>query len=137
MIDRAFHDRTQAKKSLERCLKNPRFLDRFYEVFFASSQEIRAKFLHTRLPNQKIMLKASLHIMLMMAAGRMQHSSQLEQLAKRHGPSDLAIRPEWYTNWIDSMLVAARETDPLFSADVERCWRAALQPGVEFFKSYS
>jgi hypothetical protein len=46
--------------SLERCTTGRRFLDRFYELFVASSAEVAAKFANTDFRVQKAALKVSL-----------------------------------------------------------------------------
>ena len=46
--------------SLQRCNSNPNFLDRFYEVFLASSPKVKEKFAQTDFVRQKRALRASL-----------------------------------------------------------------------------
>ncbi len=124
-----------AKESLQRCLAQPDFLDIFYDRFLASSDEIKAKFTNTNFPNQKIMLKASLHIMLMLAQGGLKDTKTLQELADRHSHRDLDIDPKFYRYWVDSMLAAVRSCDPEYTPDIAAAWINALQPGVDFFTS--
>ncbi|GAW87133.1 conserved hypothetical protein [Bathymodiolus platifrons methanotrophic gill symbiont] len=51
---------TQFNDSFVRCINDPLFLDQFYEVFLASSDEIRAMFKDTDMGTQKAMLMTSL-----------------------------------------------------------------------------
>ena len=51
--------------SLDRCSGRPGFLDRFYELFLASSDEVAEKFERTDFRKQTRVLKASLYIMMM------------------------------------------------------------------------
>ena len=124
-----------AKDSLKRCLKQEKFLDRFYELFLASSEEIKAKFVSTQFVQQKIMLKASLHIMLMLAQGDLKDTQVLQDLAEKHSSRYLNIRPEFYQFWVNSMLQAVKESDPAYSDDVGIAWKNSLEPGVKFMLS--
>lgn len=124
-----------AKKSLKRCLTKPEFLDIFYEKFLGSSDEIKAKFINTRFPNQKIMLKASLHIMVMLAQGSLKDTEQLQNLADKHSKGKLNIHPEFYQLWLDSMLYAVKVVDPEYSDVIFQAWKVTLQPGIDFFTS--
>ena len=124
-----------AKQSLQRCLGQPDFLDIFYDRFLASSDDIKAKFVNTNFPNQKIMLKASLHIMLMLAQGGLKDTKTLQDLADRHSHRDLDIDPKFYRYWVESMLAAVRSCDPEYTPEVAEAWLNALRPGVEFFTS--
>ena len=55
--------------SLTRCLGIPAFLDRFYEIFLASSPEVAEKFKDTNFARQKVALGQSLYLMVMAAEG--------------------------------------------------------------------
>jgi 7,8-dihydro-6-hydroxymethylpterin-pyrophosphokinase len=127
---------TEAKQSLNRCLKNPAFLDRFYQLFLSSSDVIKEKFKNTSFNNQKIVLKASLHIMLLLAQGKLSETATLKKMAERHSRRDLDIDPIFYHNWLECMIQAANVSDPEFTRDTEQAWREALSPGIDFFKSH-
>jgi hemoglobin-like flavoprotein len=120
--------------SIERCSLKPEFLSRFYTLFLASSAEVAKKFEHTDLKKQARMLKTSLYIM-MLASGQSELATHLERLAKRHSRMDLDIKPELYDLWLDRLVQAVREADPLFDAPTEAAWRRVLQPGIEFMKA--
>lgn len=51
--------------SYERCMRRPGFIDRFYEILMASSQEVADKFAHTDFRKQKRLLKASLCMLML------------------------------------------------------------------------
>lgn len=127
-----FNDITMAKESLNRCLAQERFLDRFYDLFLASSEEVREKLKHLRREHQLIMLKMSMHVMFAMAAGGMQDSDAMSKLAALHSRRDKDIRPELYDLWLDCMLQTVREFDPKFDTALEQAWRAALAPGIAY-----
>lgn len=122
--------------SLERCTASAEFLDRFYDLFLASSREVAEKFRHTDFPKQKRMLKASLYMMILMAEGKSEIQKDLQRIAKRHSRADLDIRPELYTLWLDCLIQAAREYDPRFTPETETAWRRIMEQGIAFMQSH-
>lgn len=120
--------------SIERCSGKPDFLRRFYALFLASSDTVARKFEHTDLRKQARLLKTSLYI-LMLASGESERIAHLERLARLHSRTELDIRPELYDLWLDRMVQAVSEFDPLFDAEIETAWRRVLQPGIEYMKS--
>ena len=120
--------------SIERCSCSPDFLRRFYTLFLASSDTVAKKFEHTALRKQARMLKTSLYIM-MLASGESEQIVHLERLAKLHSRAGLDIKPELYDLWLDRLVQAVQEFDPMFDPETETAWRRVLQPGTEFMKS--
>jgi len=120
--------------SIERCSLTPDFLNRFYTLFLASSDTVEKKFEHTDLRIQAKLLKTSLYI-IMLASDQSERVAHLEQLAKRHSRAELNIKPELYDLWLDQLVLAVKEFDPVFDRQTETAWRRLLQPGIEFMKS--
>jgi hemoglobin-like flavoprotein len=120
--------------SIERCSCRPEFLRRFYTLFLASSDTVAKKFKRTDLRKQARLLKTSLYIM-MLASGESERIVHLERLAKLHSRAALDIKPELYDLWLDRLVQAVKEFDPMFDAETETAWRRMLQPGIEFMKS--
>ena len=120
--------------SIERCSCSPDFLRRFYTLFLASSDTVAKKFEHTDLRKQARVLKTSLYIM-MSASGGPERTVHLERIAKLHSRAELDIKPELYDLWLDRLVQAVKEFDPMFDPQTETAWRRALQPGIEFMKS--
>jgi hemoglobin-like flavoprotein len=120
--------------SIERCSLRPDFLRRFYTLFLASSDAVAKKFEHTDLREQAKLLKTSLYIM-MLASNEPERIVHLERLAKLHSRAELDIKPELYDLWLDRMVQAIKEFDPMFDPETETAWRRVLQPGIEFMKS--
>jgi hemoglobin-like flavoprotein len=131
----ADYDAELLNDSLERCMRAPEFLDRFYELYLSSSPEVAAKFQGTDFKKQKTALKASLYIMLMANERQAEWTAHLERLARRHSRKELDIRPELYDLWLECLLQTVREFDPRFNAKTETAWRNRLRPGIEFMKS--
>ncbi len=121
------------EQSLARCTAQPGFLDRFYELFLASSPKVREKFAGTDFVRQKQMLNASFNLMLRAAqnegGGQLAY---LDDLATRHGAKQLAIGAELYDLWLDSLLEAVRGCDPGTSAAVEAAWEQVMGVGIAY-----
>jgi hemoglobin-like flavoprotein len=120
--------------SLERTSGSP-FLERFYELFVASSPEVAAKFAHTDFRQQRRAIKVSLYMMMSAALGHPEGDVHLTRIARRHSRTELAIGPELYDLWLDCLIRAVREHDRSFSGETERAWRNVLQRGIELMKS--
>ena len=120
--------------SIERCSCRPDFLRRFYMLFLASSDTVAKKFERTDLRKQARLLKTSLYIM-MLASGESEQIVHLERIAKLHSRAGLDIKPELYELWLDRLVEAVKEFDPMFDPETETAWRRMLQPGTEFMKS--
>lgn len=120
--------------SLERCQGGP-FLERFYELFLASSDEVRKKFAGVDMRNQQRMLKVSLYMLMLASQKGVGGEEYIEKVAQRHSRKERDISPQLYEVWLDCLMQAVGECDPYFNADVERAWRDVLKPGIEFMIS--
>ena len=123
---------TTFNDSFERCINDPLFLDQFYEVFLASSDEISAMFKDTDMETQKAMLMTSL---VYMSDAHNDSPGLLSSIAEKHNKNNLNIRPYLYTLWLDSLIAAAKSVDPLFDVKTEILWRETLQIGIDFMIS--
>lgn len=121
--------------SLERCTGGHRFLDRFYELFVASSAEVAAKFANTDFRIQKAAVKSSLYTIMSSIEQKPEGNVHLERIAARHSRNALDIGPHLYDQWLECLVQAVRECDPLFGEEVEQAWRRVMRVGIEFLKS--
>ena len=121
--------------SLERCTSGRRFLDRFYELFVASSAEVAAKFANTDFRVQKAALKVSLYMIMASIQRKPEGTVHLERIAARHSRSGLDIGSHLYDLWLDCLIQAVRECDPPFGEETEQVWRRVMRVGIEFLKS--
>jgi hemoglobin-like flavoprotein len=121
--------------SLERCTSGRRFLDRFYELFVSSSAEVAAKFANTDFRVQKAALKVSLYMIMSSIEQKPEGNVHLERIAARHSRNGLDIGPHLYDLWLDCLIQAVRECDPLFGEEIEEAWRRVMRVGIEFLKS--
>lgn len=122
--------------SLRRCSSDARFFDRFYERFLASSPKVREKFASTDFVRQKRALRASLHLILLVAQDPDRDAARyLGPVAERHSSRQLGIGAELYDLWLDSLLATVREIDPQFGSAVEQAWEDAMAIGIRFLCS--
>lgn len=119
----------QFNKSFEQCVNNPFFLDKFYELFLSSSDEVSLLFSNTNMDIQKAMLATS---MVYMTKTHDKHFSELSKVANRHSKSNLDIKPHLYPLWLNSLIAAAHSIDPLFDQRTEKLWRQVMQPGIDY-----
>lgn len=124
----------RTRESLGRCVECETFLQRFYELFMASSPEVAKLFEKTDLERQKRMLRESLYAMLV-AAGTTQGPAheEIERLAERH--RDLGVTPGMFALWLDSLIAAAREHDTHFTDELEADWRASMSGSIALMKA--
>ena len=118
--------------SLDRCRKNPRFLDRFYEYFVGSSEAVAAKFAQTDFLRQKIMLISSLAAIRSFATRREATHPELDHIAEIHSRTRKDVPAELYTLWLESLMRAVRECDPCFDLPTEAAWRTVLGLGIAY-----
>jgi len=125
------------EESLARCNTNPRFLDRFYETFLASSFKVHDKFAHTDFVRQKRALRASLHLMLLVASDEEKGPEHyLRDLAELHSSRERNIGAEFYDLWLDSLLTTVRECDSQYSPEVEHAWEKVMMIGIRYLLSH-
>jgi hemoglobin-like flavoprotein len=125
----------QFNESLDRCLANAAFLDRFYRLLTSSSEEIAEKFRHTDFDRQKAALKTALFVLLFAHQWNVAGDAYLQGVARRHSRKDLDVRPELYDVWIDCLVQTVAEFDPSFGSQVEDAWRQVVGPGIAFLKT--
>jgi hemoglobin-like flavoprotein len=121
--------------SLARCLRGGRFFQHFYELFLASSEEVRAKFRTTDFRRQRRMLQTSFYMLVeYMALGWPECEAYLERIAAAHGKHGRDIPPHLYDLWVDCLLKAVKECDDRCTTEVEEAWRYVTGAGIQFLK---
>jgi len=122
--------------SLTRCLRGERLFQRFYDLFLASSPEVREKFRATDFRRQRRMLQTSFYMLVeYIALGWPECQAYLERIAAAHGKQGRDIPPHLYDLWLDCLLRAVKECDEFFSPDIEAAWRYMMGAGILFLKS--
>lgn len=122
--------------SLARCLQGDRFFQRFYELFLASSEEVREKFSATDFRKQARMVKSSFYMLVeYLALGWPECEAYLERIATGHSKRQRDIAPHLYDLWLECLLKAAKECDERYSPQVEAAWRYVMGAGIRFLKA--
>ena len=122
--------------SLARCLRGGQFFQYFYELFLASSPEVRDKFRNTNFARQRRMLQTSFYVLVeYIAMGWPECQAYLERIAASHNRQGRDIRPELYDLWLDCLLRAVQASDEQYSTQVEAAWRYMMGAGIAFLKS--
>ncbi|KWB20812.1 hypothetical protein WL32_16915 [Burkholderia cepacia] len=114
-----------------------RFFDRFYEIFLATSEHIRAKFANTEMARQKQMMRKSFFHLLTVYHTKVT-SDYIERIAEEHGPSRLAIPEHMFNAWRGAILATVRELDARhYDMKVEIAWAMTIAPGLELMRQMS
>ena len=132
-----FEDKTLQlfNESLKRCQADPLFLTLFYQKFIVSNASVREKFANTDMHNQKMMLHASLYMIMLATQENKAANTYLEQIAERHSKAELDIGPELYGYWLESLIEAVSQIDPEYSDEIENAWRTVMNYGIEYMTS--
>ena len=125
----AFHD------SLERCGPASGFLADFYQYFLGSSKSIAEKFADTNFRTQTRILKTSFYMAMLASDQSAEARDYLDRIAVLHGRDGLDIRPEYYEQWLESMIQAVSKYDPNYNREVEQIWRNFMRPAIDYMKS--
>lgn len=127
------HEIALFNDSLERCAQTD-FLDRFYTLFLASSPEVQQKFATTDMKRLKKALRSSFYVMVLAAQGNAEVNGQLEQIARVHSRHGRDIKPGLYELWLDCLVEAVRQCDPIFDTETEQAWRSMMRIGIRVMK---
>lgn len=111
------------------------FLDTFYRRFIESSPVVEEKFRNTDMDRQREMLRVSLDHMVYFAIDR-EETSEIARVAGVHSKSRSDIPQSLYTLWLDSLLDTVSEFDPDYCISIDRAWREALEPAIEYMKRH-
>lgn len=129
------YDRVMA--SYARCLVNPAFFNRFYEIFTGSHPAIRPMFAKTDMAKQHHLLRHGVMSALRYAQSEKNLMAKvcIDRIRESHSRKQYAISPELYPFWLNSLIQAVRETDPEFNPTLDEEWRQVLQPVVDYIGS--
>lgn len=116
------------QQSYGRCLRDKRFIERFYEAFMASHPAIAPMFVGTDMGRQRMALRRGISVAILHAAGSGLARRTTEQMADVHASRGRApVDPALYPYWIDSLLTVIAETDPEATPALLARWRAAME----------
>lgn len=122
------HDQYEdLQRSYGRCLRDKRFIDRFYEVFMDSHPSIRPMFAQTDFGQQRVALRRGISVAILHAAGSALSRRTTEQMADVHACRGRApVDPTLYPYWIDSLMQVIGETDDEATPALLARWREAM-----------
>lgn len=120
------------KLSYGRTCLNPKFFDRFYDIFLTSHPAIKPMFKNTDFSKQKPILKTGIAMLLSHLEGKPAGTMTLNRIADSHSKKKLNIQPGLYQYWINSLVTAAKECDNKWTPDIERAWQKVLRAGVDY-----
>ncbi len=123
--------------SFETCVAQPRFLERFYEIFVGASPEVQEKFKETDFKEQIRVVRKSILVLMTASFGTQEVAKEIARLGQSHGRHGMRIGPHLYELWLNSLLQAARESDRRWSQGVEDSWRKMFDPYITRLKGYS
>lgn len=128
--------KSEVENSYGRCNANPKFLDRFYEIFLSSHPSIGALFAHTDFTRQKALLRSGIAMVVMHSHGDIFGTRALDKIGESHSKTNLNINPCFYPLWIDSLIQAIRECDPELTPKLEAEWRLVLENGATYIAAH-
>lgn len=115
------------QRSYGRCLRDARFIDRFYEVFMDSHPAIRPMFAQTDFGRQRLALRRGISVAILHAAGSALSRRTTDQMADVHACRGRApVDPALYPYWIDSLLQVIGDTDDEATPALLARWREAM-----------
>lgn len=123
------------RESFDRCLKQPNFIENFYQKLFTYDAGIQPKFSNTLFTVQKALVTNGLKKLLAYAEGDAAAQGELDLIKKSHAKSQMDIKPEWYAHFISALIATAKEMDPSYSPSLDGDYKAAMQPGIDIIKS--
>ncbi|HIG44747.1 MAG TPA: globin [Gammaproteobacteria bacterium] len=113
--------------------KGQQFFARFYEIFFAASDEVREKFCHTDMEMQRSFLKKGVYHLISFYLLR-SDNDYLSSIALTHNQNHYDIPPELYDIWLEALLKAVAELDPEYRDELRLAWQIVMTPGILFMK---
>ena len=120
--------------SYGRCLRDRKFIARFYELLLEKDPEIRRMFERTDWSKQQKALRRGISIALTHAGGSPMVKRSMDEMAGAHSREGRCpVRPELYRHWYEALLQAVREHETRMTPSLENSWREALGLTTEQF----
>ena len=87
-------------------------------------------FARVDMQKQNDLIREGIKDLIAYADGDSQAETEFQRLAKSHSRSGLAIPPEYYPQWLGSLMETIREHDPAANDETEAAWRQILDGGI-------
>jgi len=126
------------QQSYGRCLREKKFIERFYEIFLTSHPDIAPMFAKTDFQKQRMALRRGISSAISHAAGSSLSRRTIDQMADTHSRKGRTpVPPQLYPYWVDSLLLAVSETDPEVNPQLIARWRQGMEIVTDtFIKHY-
>jgi hemoglobin-like flavoprotein len=122
-----------AERSYHRCAEVDGFFPALYDFLLASDERIPPMFAKTEFERQNRLLKHGLGLLFIYA--KRPNTGLLERIAERHSRGGIAVPPDLYPAFVESVLRAVERFDPEFTPEIGEAWRGAVAPGIDFIQS--
>ncbi len=121
------------RESYGRCNLSAGFYDDFYTTFFGKSAEIKSKFSHTDMLQQKEALRYGLGFMILFARDQYTAVRKMKEIAKIHDRQHHNIHPDLYPIWTNALLEVVARHDKHFTPELRKKWQELLDYGIKLF----
>jgi len=130
-------DFESVKKSYGRCMitrdTKDKFFHTFYEKFLSSNPVIGEMFKNTLFDKQITMLKNAISMAILFAEKQDELARDvLTKIRNSHSKSRRNVKPEYYNDWLVSLMDTLKECDPQFNVQLEANWREMLQVTIDY-----
>lgn len=122
-------------RSFGRCCNADEFFNTFYSDLMDRYAEISDMFAETDFNKQNELLRVALELMLMFDYGSDAARQAMSNIRETHSQGQRNVKPEFYDNWMDSLMRACAKHDTEFNQDIENAWREVLSGAINYIKS--
>lgn len=120
--------------SYGRCLRDKRFIGRFYELLLERDPEIRRMFANTDWPQQQRALRRGISIALTFAGGSRMVQRSMDEMAEVHSRRGRCpVDPGHYRHWREALMQAVTEHETRLTPELTQSWQQALGITTEYF----
>ncbi len=121
--------------SFKRCEQTGDFAEKFYSIFLNASDEIAPLFKDTDFKKQRLLLRSTVHMLVMKDIQDDRSHQQLKMIGESHSHRQLDINPELYEVWLDSLCETVKQLDSEWTEELEDHWRQKLRPAISLITS--
>jgi len=125
-------DVTPVQESLGRCTVRGGFMACFLERLAASHRDLARAARAADGERQRQVLRRALQMMILYAKGSPMAVTALDRIAHSPEANGMALRPELYPCWLESLMETVAQFDPAFSPALDKRWREVLGAGLAY-----
>ncbi len=123
---------SKVRLSYGRAISKRNFLSRFYALFMQSNPVVARKLAATDIVKQQELLSQAVNMVILFPQGNKIARNAIKRIRESHNRDGLAIKPDYYQFWIDSLVIALAEHDPEFDAALEQAWREVAKGAIAY-----